>query len=127
VRVAALNPRAELNDGSTMPRIGFGVFQVAPEQTVAAVSHALRTGYRAVDTAAAYGNEREVGKAIRGSGVGRGEVFVTTSSGTPTTAASPRTVPSTGASTVSGSTTSTCTSSTGRPPRGTSTSRPGRR
>ena len=70
--------RTELGDGGTMPRLGFGVFQVAPEQTVEAVSHALRTGYRAVDTAAAYGNERGVGEAIRGSGIGREEVFVTT-------------------------------------------------
>jgi 2,5-diketo-D-gluconate reductase A len=68
----------ELADGNTMPRLGFGVFQIAPEETVDAVSHALRTGYRAVDTAAAYGNEREVGEAIRGSEVGRDEVFVTT-------------------------------------------------
>jgi 2,5-diketo-D-gluconate reductase A len=72
----ALN--TELGDGNTMPRLGFGVFQVAPEQTVEAVSHALRTGYRAVDTAMAYGNEREVGEAIRGSGLSREGVFVTT-------------------------------------------------
>ena len=69
---------AELNDGRMMPRIGFGVFQVPPEQTVDAVDHALRTGYRAVDTAAAYGNEREVGDAIRGSSVVREDIFVTT-------------------------------------------------
>jgi 2,5-diketo-D-gluconate reductase A len=68
----------ELNDGGTMPRIGFGVFQVAPEETVEAVSYALQTGYRAVDTAAAYGNEREVGHAVRASGIGREEMFVTT-------------------------------------------------
>jgi 2,5-diketo-D-gluconate reductase A len=68
----------ELNDGGTMPRIGFGVFQVAPEETVDAVSYALQTGYRAVDTAAAYANEREVGHAVRASGIGREEVFVTT-------------------------------------------------
>jgi diketogulonate reductase-like aldo/keto reductase len=68
----------ELNDGATMPRIGFGVFQVPPEATVEAVSHALRTGYRAVDTAAAYGNEREVGDAIRASGIAREDVHVTT-------------------------------------------------
>jgi 2,5-diketo-D-gluconate reductase A len=68
----------ELNDGATMPRIGFGVFQVAPEETVEAVSYALQTGYRAVDTAAAYANEREVGRAVRASGIGREEVFVTT-------------------------------------------------
>jgi 2,5-diketo-D-gluconate reductase A len=68
----------ELNDGETMPRIGFGVFQVAREETVEAVSYALQTGYRAVDTAAAYANEREVGRAVRASGIGRREVFVTT-------------------------------------------------
>jgi 2,5-diketo-D-gluconate reductase A len=70
--------QVELNDGGTMPRIGFGVFQVAPEETVEAVSYALQTGYRAVDTAAAYGNEREVGHAVRASGIRREEVFVTT-------------------------------------------------
>jgi 2,5-diketo-D-gluconate reductase A len=69
---------AELADGRTMPRIGFGVFQVPPYQTVDAVGYALRTGYRAVDTAAAYGNEREVGEAIRGSSLDPEEVFVTT-------------------------------------------------
>ncbi|MBD0280604.1 MAG: aldo/keto reductase [Thermoleophilaceae bacterium] len=69
---------AELGDGRTIPRIGFGVFQVPREQTVDAVGYALRTGYRAVDTAAAYGNEREVGEAIRGSSLDREEVFVTT-------------------------------------------------
>jgi 2,5-diketo-D-gluconate reductase A len=68
----------ELNDGEAIPRIGFGVFQVAPEETAEAVSYALQTGYRAVDTAAAYGNEREVGRAVRASGIGREEVFVTT-------------------------------------------------
>jgi 2,5-diketo-D-gluconate reductase A len=67
-----------LNDGSTMPRLGFGVFQVPPDETVGAVRHALRAGYRGVDTAAAYGNEREVGQAIRGSGMDRGGVHVTT-------------------------------------------------
>jgi 2,5-diketo-D-gluconate reductase A len=70
--------RVELIDGKTMPRIGFGVFQIPPEQTVEAVTQALRTGYRAVDTAAAYGNEAEVGEAVRASGLEREEVFVTT-------------------------------------------------
>jgi 2,5-diketo-D-gluconate reductase A len=69
---------ATMNDGRTMPRIGFGVFLVPPDETLDAVAYALRTGYRAVDTAAAYGNEREVGEAVRASGVGREEVFVTT-------------------------------------------------
>jgi 2,5-diketo-D-gluconate reductase A len=68
----------ELNDGRAMPQLGFGVFQIPPGQTVAAVSHALRTGYRAVDTAAAYGNEAQVGEAVRAAGLERDSVFVTT-------------------------------------------------
>ena len=71
-------PRVDLNDGQTMPQLGFGVFQVPPEDTAEAVGHALRTGYRAVDTAAAYRNERGVGEAIRESGLGRQDVHVTT-------------------------------------------------
>ena len=67
-----------LNDDLAMPRLGFGVFQIPPEQTGDAVSHALATGYRAVDTAAAYGNEAEVGDAIRDGELDREEVFVTT-------------------------------------------------
>ena len=67
-----------LNNGVEMPALGFGVFQTPPEQTVEAVETALRTGYRHIDTAAAYGNEREVGKAIRRSGLDRSEVFVET-------------------------------------------------
>jgi diketogulonate reductase-like aldo/keto reductase len=68
----------ELSDGRTMPQLGFGVFQVPLEDAADAVAHALRTGYRSVDTAAAYRNEREVGEAIRGSGLERDAVFVTT-------------------------------------------------
>lgn len=67
-----------LRDGATMPRLGFGVFQVPPEQAVDAVATALGAGYRLIDTAAAYRNEREVGEAVRASGLDRGEVFVTT-------------------------------------------------
>lgn len=67
-----------LNNGVAMPALGFGVFQAAPEETVAAVSSALETGYRLVDTAAAYGNEREVGEAIRVSGIPRDEIFIET-------------------------------------------------
>ncbi|WP_341359856.1 aldo/keto reductase [Georgenia sp. M64] len=67
-----------LNNATVMPALGFGVFQTAPEETVQAVETALRTGYRHVDTAAAYGNEREVGEAIRRSGLDRSEVFVET-------------------------------------------------
>lgn len=61
-----------------MPALGLGVFQSAPEQTTAAVDAALATGYGHIDTAAAYGNEREVGKSIRGSGLDRSEVFIET-------------------------------------------------
>ncbi|WP_341947868.1 aldo/keto reductase [Microbacterium sp. LWH11-1.2] len=67
-----------LNNGVTMPALGFGVFQAAPEETVAAVTAALETGYRLIDTAAAYGNEREVGQAIRQSGISRDEIFIET-------------------------------------------------
>lgn len=71
-------PTLTLNNGVTMPALGLGVFQTPPEQTVAAVRTALEVGYRHVDTAAAYGNEREVGQALRESGVPRDEVFVET-------------------------------------------------
>jgi len=67
-----------LNNGVTMPALGLGVFQSPPEETAAAVEAALRIGYRHVDTAAAYGNERQVGEGIRRSGVDRAEVFVET-------------------------------------------------
>ncbi|WP_448061253.1 aldo/keto reductase [Cellulomonas hominis] len=67
-----------LNNGVELPALGFGVFQTPPEETVAAVAEALRVGYRHIDTAAAYGNEREVGRAIAASGVPRAEVFVET-------------------------------------------------
>ena len=71
-------PTFTLNNGVEIPVLGFGVFQSAPEETVAAVEAALQTGYRHVDTAAAYGNEREVGEAIRRSGLARDEVFIET-------------------------------------------------
>ena len=67
-----------LNNGVELPAIGLGVFQTPPEETVAAVASALRTGYRHIDTAAAYGNEREVGQGIRESGVARSEIFIET-------------------------------------------------
>jgi diketogulonate reductase-like aldo/keto reductase len=67
-----------LNNGVTMPALGFGVFQTPPEVTEQAVATALETGYRLIDTAAAYGNEREVGNAIRNSGLPRDEVFIET-------------------------------------------------
>ncbi|NTW40230.1 MAG: aldo/keto reductase [Cellulomonadaceae bacterium] len=67
-----------LNNGVQMPALGFGVFQTAPDETVTAVQTALEAGYRLIDTAAGYGNEREVGRAIATSGVAREEVFVET-------------------------------------------------
>jgi diketogulonate reductase-like aldo/keto reductase len=67
-----------LNNGVEMPALGFGVFQTPPAETMEAVGIALRAGYRHVDTAAAYANEREVGEAIRRSGLDRSEVFVET-------------------------------------------------
>jgi 2,5-diketo-D-gluconate reductase A len=70
-------PNIELNDGHSIPQLGFGVFQIPPEQTAEAVTRALETGYRHIDTAQMYGNEREVGEAVRASGVDRAEVFVT--------------------------------------------------
>ena len=71
-------PTITLNNGVEIPALGFGVYQSAPEETVAAVATALEVGYRHIDTAAAYGNEREVGKAIRDSGLARDEVFIET-------------------------------------------------
>lgn len=67
-----------LNNGVQIPALGFGVFQTAPDDTIAAVTTALGDGYRLIDTAAAYGNEREVGEAIRRSGIGRSEIFIET-------------------------------------------------
>ncbi|MDY0912939.1 aldo/keto reductase [Rathayibacter festucae] len=67
-----------LNNGVTLPSLGLGVFQSSPEETTAAVLSALEAGYRHIDTAAAYGNEREVGEGIRRSGLDRSEVFVET-------------------------------------------------
>jgi len=74
----AMIPQVKLNNGAEMPLLGFGVFQTPPEETRAAVATALETGYRHIDTAAAYGNEREVGDAVRNSQVGRAGVFVET-------------------------------------------------
>ncbi|MGW2288156.1 aldo/keto reductase [Streptomyces phaeochromogenes] len=67
-----------LNNGVEMPALGLGVFQTPPDETRAAVTAALDLGYRHIDTAAAYGNEREVGQAIRSSAVPRDDLFVET-------------------------------------------------
>ena len=67
-----------LNNGVQIPALGFGVFQTAPDDTITAVTAALGAGYRLIDTAAAYGNEREVGEAIRRYGIGRSEITIET-------------------------------------------------
>jgi 2,5-diketo-D-gluconate reductase A len=70
-------PTIRLNNGVEIPQLGFGVFQIQPEQTVEATRTALETGYRHIDTAQMYGNEKEVGQAVRESGIPRDQVFVT--------------------------------------------------
>ncbi len=70
-------PDITFNDGNTIPQLGFGVFQIEPEDTAEAVREAIEVGYRHIDTAEMYGNEREVGEGIRASGVGRDDIFVT--------------------------------------------------
>jgi 2,5-diketo-D-gluconate reductase A len=70
-------PTITLNNGVEIPQLGFGVFQIPPEQTVEATRTALEIGYRHIDTAEMYGNEAEVGEAVRQSGIPREEVFVT--------------------------------------------------
>ncbi|MEA2144632.1 MAG: 2,5-diketo-D-gluconate reductase, partial [Solirubrobacteraceae bacterium] len=70
-------PNCTLNDGHRIPQLGFGVFQIDPTQTAEAVSRALEVGYRHIDTAEMYGNERGVGEAVRASGLDRAEVFIT--------------------------------------------------
>ena len=67
-----------LNNGVKMPLIGFGTYQMPARITERCVSEALRTGYRHIDTAQCYGNEREVGAAVRNSGLPREKIFVTT-------------------------------------------------
>ena len=75
----SLDTRVELNQGPKMPILGLGVFQSeAGEETRSAVRHALDAGYRLIDTAAMYGNEADVGAAVRASGIPREEVFITT-------------------------------------------------
>lgn len=71
-------PTIPLHDGTTIPQLGFGVFLVKPEVTQKTVEQALEIGYRHIDTAQMYGNEREVGAAIAASGIARDELYVTT-------------------------------------------------
>ncbi|MFT3717063.1 MAG: aldo/keto reductase [Gordonia sp. (in: high G+C Gram-positive bacteria)] len=70
-------PQITLNNGVTIPQVGFGVFQIPPEETTDAVLAALEAGYRHIDTAQMYGNEKQVGEAIAQSGLDRSEIFVT--------------------------------------------------
>jgi 2,5-diketo-D-gluconate reductase A len=70
-------PDLDLNSGHTIPQLGFGVFKIDPPKTAAAVTEALRVGYRHIDTAEMYRNEREVGEAVRTSGLDRSEVYLT--------------------------------------------------
>ncbi len=70
-------PNVLLNNGVQIPQLGFGVFQIEPADTVKAVTTALEIGYRHIDTAEMYGNEKQVGEAIRASGIDPSEVFVT--------------------------------------------------
>ncbi|MET9931289.1 MULTISPECIES: aldo/keto reductase [unclassified Streptomyces] len=71
-------PSVALNNGTEIPQIGFGVFQVPDDGTTTAVAHALDAGYRSVDTATVYGNEAGVGRALAASGIARDELYVTT-------------------------------------------------
>lgn len=71
-------PNISLPGGAEIPQLGFGVWQIPPQETVDPVTRALRAGYRHVDTAAAYGNEAGVGQAVHAAGLQRGAMFITT-------------------------------------------------
>jgi 2,5-diketo-D-gluconate reductase A len=70
-------PDLVLNSGQTIPQLGFGVFKIDPAETAEAVSEALKVGYRHIDTAEMYRNEKGVGEAVRASGLDRSEVYIT--------------------------------------------------
>ena len=70
-------PAIELNDGNHIPQLDFGVFQIEPDRTAAAVKGALEIGYRHIDTAEMYGNEKEVGQGVRDAGLDRADIFIT--------------------------------------------------
>lgn len=76
--MATTQPTFTLNNGVEIPQLGFGVYQTPPEETAEAVLTALETGYRHIDTAAAYANERGVGEAIKRSGLDRSDIFIET-------------------------------------------------
>ena len=99
-------PTIELNNGVSIPQLGFGVFQVPPEDTAKAVTHALEAGYRHIDTARAYGNEEGVREAVDASGLRPRRRTSTSRPGRPSsgctrTAASGRSAPPTSASRIS--------------------------
>ncbi len=76
--MADATPHVTLNNGVEMPILGFGVYQIPLAETEAAVTSALEVGYRHLDTAASYGNEEAVGRAVRASGLARADLFITT-------------------------------------------------
>jgi diketogulonate reductase-like aldo/keto reductase len=78
IMAPATTPTLKLNNDVTMPALGLGVFQTPPEETVASVEAALGVGYRLIDTAASYSNEREVGEGVRRSSIARDDVFLET-------------------------------------------------
>ena len=71
-------PAITLNDGASIPALGFGLYKVAPEVTEETIATAIEAGYRHFDTASLYGNERETGRAIRSAGLPREDVFLVT-------------------------------------------------
>ncbi len=75
--MATTVPNLTLNDGNTIPQLGFGVFQVPPEDTARITGQAFEAGYRHIDTAEMYGNEKGVGEAIKASGIAREDLFIT--------------------------------------------------
>jgi 2,5-diketo-D-gluconate reductase A len=70
-------PQIALNNGTTIPQLGFGVFQIKPAQTAESVGYALKAGYRHIDTAEMYQNEKEVGEGVRASGIDRSQLYIT--------------------------------------------------
>ena len=105
-----IESRATLNDGHKMPVLGLGVWQAASgKETRTAVATALQVGYRLIDTAKMYANERDVGAAVRQSGIPRDEIFVTTKLWNSDHGTSPRCERSNGVAASWPSTTSTCT------------------
>jgi diketogulonate reductase-like aldo/keto reductase len=102
-------PNVTVGNGVEMPIVGFGVFQIPPEETEQAVATALEVGYRHIDTAASYGNEEAVGRAVSRSGLPRAELFITTKLWIQNPARPTPSPRSNGPSSVLVSTMSTCT------------------